>query len=137
MIKSMSKTILVIDDDKLIREGLSALLKGAGQTVLEAVDGKDGLEVALKEHPDLIVTDLRMPNMSGQEMIDAIRADDTIKDTPVVILTNDETSNSVNQALQTGVSFYLAKNLDPESLTQQILLAAGAQAPGYLHQAAL
>ena len=126
MIKSMSKTILVIDDDKLIREGLSALLKGAGQTVLEAVDGKDGLEVALKEHPDLIVTDLRMPNMSGQEMIDAIRADDTIKDTPVVILTNDETSNSVNQALQTGVSFYLAKNLDPESLTQQILLAAGA-----------
>lgn len=125
MIKSMSKTILVIDDDKLIREGLSALLKGAGQTVLEAVDGKDGLEIALKEHPDLIVTDLRMPNMSGQEMIDAIRDDESIKNTPVVILTNDETSDSVNQALQTGVTIYLAKNLDPESLTQQILQAAG------------
>jgi CheY-like chemotaxis protein len=122
----MSKTILVIDDDKLIREGLGALLKNAGQIVLEAADGKEGLEIAQKEHPDLIVTDLRMPNMSGQEMIDAIRDDKTIKDTPIVILTNDESSESVNQALQSGVSFYMSKNLDPESLTQQILQAAGA-----------
>lgn len=122
----MSKTILVIDDDKLIREGLGAMLKSAGQTVLEAADGKEGLEVAKKEHPDLIVTDLRMPNMSGQEMIEAIREDSAIKKTPIVVLTNDETSDSVNQALQSGVSVYLAKNLDPESLTQQILQAVGA-----------
>jgi CheY-like chemotaxis protein len=121
----MSKTILVIDDDKLIREGLGALLKNAGQNVLEAADGKEGLEIAKKEHPDLIVTDLRMPNMSGQEMIDAIRDDKTIKDTPIVILTNDESSESVNQALQSGIAFYMSKNLDPESLTQQILQAAG------------
>lgn len=126
MIKGMSKTILVVDDDKLIREGLSALLKSAGQSVLEAADGEEGLAVTKKDHPDLIVTDLRMPNMSGQEMIDAIRADDAIKDIPIVILTNDETSSSVNQALQAGVSFYLAKNLDPQSLTEQILQAAGA-----------
>jgi two-component system chemotaxis response regulator CheY len=122
----MSKTILVVDDDKLIREGLGALLKGAGQNVLEAKDGKEGLEAAKTGHPDLIVTDLRMPNMSGQEMIDAIREDGSIKSTPIVVLTNDETSDSVNQALQAGVTVYLAKNLDPESLTQQILQAAGA-----------
>lgn len=122
----MSKTILVIDDDKLIREGLGVLLKNAGQTVVEAADGAEGLQLAKEKKPDLIVTDLRMPNMSGQEMIEAIRADDTIKNTPIVILTNDETSDSVNQALQSGVSFYLAKNLDPESLTEQILQAAGA-----------
>ncbi len=122
----MSKTILVIDDDKLIREGLGVLLKNAGQTVVEAADGAEGLQLAKGKKPDLIVTDLRMPNMSGQEMIEAIRADDTIKNTPIVILTNDETSDSVNQALQSGVSFYLAKNLDPESLTEQILQAAGA-----------
>lgn len=126
MMNYMSKTILVVDDDKLIREGLSALLKSAGQSVLEAADGEEGLAAAKKDHPDLIVTDLRMPNMSGQEMIDAIRADKTITNIPVVILTNDETSSSVNQALQAGVSFYLAKNLDPQSLTEQILQAAGA-----------
>lgn len=121
----MSKTILVIDDDKLIREGLAALLKNAGQNILEAADGKEGLATALEQHPDLIVTDLRMPNMSGQEMIEAIRADEAIKNTPIIVLTNDETSDSVNQALQSGVTIYLAKNLDPESLTTQILQVAG------------
>jgi CheY-like chemotaxis protein len=121
----MSKTILVVDDDKLIRESLGAMLKSAGQTVFEAADGKEGLEAAKKEHPDLIVTDLRMPNMSGQEMIEAIREDHAIKDTPIVVLTNDETSDSVNQALQSGVMVYLGKNLDPESLTEQILGVAG------------
>lgn len=125
MIGGMSKTILVIDDDKLIREGLIALLKNADQTVIEAADGKEGLDVSLTQHPDLIVTDLRMPNMTGQEMIDQIRADKWGKDVPIVVLTNDETSDSVNQALQSGVTVYLAKNLDPASLTQQILQAAG------------
>lgn len=121
----MSKTILVVDDDKLIREGLSALLKNAGQTVLEAVDGKEGLAAALANHPDLIVSDVRMPNMTGLEMLDAIRADSWGKDIPVVILTNDESSDSVNHALQAGVTVYLAKNLDPGTLTQQILQAVG------------
>jgi CheY-like chemotaxis protein len=93
---------------------------------LEAADGKEGLEVVKNEHPDLIVTDLRMPNMSGQEMIEAIRADSAIKDIPIVVLTNDETSDSINQALQSGITVYLGKNLDPESLTQQILGIAGA-----------
>lgn len=123
MINGMSKTILVVDDDKLIREGLSALLKNAGQTVLEATDGKEGLATALEQHPDLIVTDVRMPNMTGLEMIDAVRADKWGSSVPVVVLTNDETSDSVNHALQAGVTVYLAKNLDPTSLTQQILQA--------------
>ena len=122
----MSKTILVIDDDKLIREGLSALLKSAGQAVIEAADGKEGLAAAQANKPDLIVTDLRMPNMSGQEMIEAIRADAEISSTPIVVLTNDDTNDSVNQALQSGVTVYLAKNLDPSALTEQILQAAGA-----------
>lgn len=121
----MSKTILVVDDDKLIREGLSALLKNAGQIVIEAVDGKEGLSLALAQHPDLIVSDVRMPNMTGLEMVEAVRADSWGASVPIVVLTNDETGSSVNQALQAGVMVYLAKNLDPASLTQQILQAAG------------
>lgn len=121
----MSNTILVIDDDKLIREGLSTLLKKAGQTVLEAADGKEGLDITRAQKPDLIVTDVRMPNMTGLEMIDAIRADKEVSHTPIVVLTNDDTNDSVNQALQAGVTVYLAKNLDPTALTEQILLAAG------------
>lgn len=125
IIRTMSKTILVIDDDKLIREGLVALLKNAGQTLLEASDGKQGLEVALTQHPDLIVTDLRMPEMTGLEMISQLRGDAWGASVPVIILTNDETNDSINQALQSGVTTYLAKNLDPTSLTEQILQTAG------------
>ena len=125
IISVMSKTILVVDDDKLIREGLAALLKNAGQTVIEAANGKEGLEIALAQHPDLVVSDVRMPKMTGLEMIDAIRADEWGSKAPIVLLTNDETSDSVNHALKSGVSVYLAKNLDPASLTQQILQAAG------------
>ncbi len=121
----MSKTILVVDDDKLIREGLSALLKNAGQIVLEAADGKEGLAVALEQHPDLVVSDVRMPKMTGLEMVDALREDEWGKHVPIVMLTNDDTNDSVNHALQAGVTVYLAKNLDPVALTGQILQAAG------------
>lgn len=121
----MSKTILVVDDDKLIREGLTALLKNAGQTVIEAANGREGLDQALALHPDLVVTDVRMPEMTGLEMIDQLQQDEWGKHVPIVVLTNDDSSGSVNQALQNGVSVYLAKNLPPASLSQQILQVVG------------
>ncbi len=121
----MSKTILVVDDDKLIREGLTALLKNAGQTVIEAANGREGLDQALALHPDLVVTDVRMPEITGLEMIDQLQQDEWGKHVPIVVLTNDDSSGSVNQALQSGVSVYLAKNLPPASLSQQILQVVG------------
>lgn len=123
----MSKKILVIDDDKLIREGLAVLLKNAGQTVLEAANGKEGLDAALAEHPDLVVTDVRMPEMTGLEMIEGLRKDDWGKTVPVIILTNDESNDSINQALQSGVTTYFPKSLNPTVLCEQVLQAVGEQ----------
>lgn len=121
----MSKTILIVDDDKLIREGLTALLKNAGQTVIEAANGREGLDSALAHHPDLVVSDVRMPEMTGLEMIEALRADEWGKQVPIVMLTNDNTNDSVNQALQSGITIYLEKNLPPSTLSQQILELVG------------
>lgn len=121
----MSKKILVIDDDKLMREGLAALLKSAGQTVLEASNGKEGLKTALAEHPDLVVTDVRMPEMTGLEMIEKLREDKWGKAVSVIILTNDESNDSINQALQSGVTTYFSKSLDPVTLSQQVLQMVG------------
>jgi len=121
----MSKKILVIDDDKLMREGLAALLKSAGQTVLEASNGKEGLETALAEKPDLVVTDVRMPKMTGLEMIAELREDTWGKSVSVIILTNDESNDSINQALQSGVTTYFSKSLDPVTLSQQVLQMIG------------
>jgi CheY-like chemotaxis protein len=116
----MSK-ILVIDDDNLMRQGITAMLKNANQEVIEASDGEAGLKAALAEKPDLIVSDVNMPHMNGLEMLEQLRLDAWGKTVPVVILTSDESSSSINQALEAGVTSYFAKNLDPASLTQQIL----------------
>lgn len=117
----MSKTILVVDDDKLIREGLTALLKNAGQAVLEAATGKQGLALALEHKPVLIVTDVRMPQMTGLEMITELRKDDWGAKIPVIILTNDESNDSINQALESGVTMYLPKNSPPATVRHEIL----------------
>lgn len=122
----MTKKILAVDDDKLFIESLSAMLRNAGHSVVEAFDGKQGLEFAEENTPDMIITDIRMPVMDGLEMVEAIHKADWGKNIPIIILTNDETTDALNHALQSGVTVYLSKtNLDPETLTQQILLALG------------
>lgn len=114
-------TILVIDDDNVMRQGITTMLKGANQQVIEASDGQAGLEVALKEKPDLIVTDLMMPHMTGIEMLEQLRADDWGKTVPVVVLTADDSSQTLNSALESGITNYFAKTTDPTVLLEQIL----------------
>lgn len=122
----MSKKILVVDDDKLLRESVVAMLRGEGHEVTEAQNGKEALEGALFSHPDLVVTDIRMPEMDGLTMVSKLRGDDWGKTVPVIILTSDETTEALNQALQSGVTVYLSKvNLDPEMLHQQVAVALG------------
>ena len=113
--------ILIVDDDNVMRAGIAAMLKNADQEVLEASDGDAALTVALKERPDVIVTDIRMPHMSGLEMLEQLRQDEWGKTVPVVILTGDESSESINQALESGITSYFAKSSDPIILKQQIL----------------
>ncbi len=118
---------MIVEDDKFIRDGIVALLENAKYTVHEASDGKEGLKKAQKLHPDIILTDLRMPEMDGHEMVEAIRKDEQWgKDVPIVIMTADDSTSSINSALEKGVTVYLSKgNLDPEGLSDQILTAIG------------
>lgn len=122
----MSKTVLVVEDDNLVRHGLVENLKEKGLGVIEATNGKQGLEKALASQPDLIVSDVRMPELDGLSMLEQLRKDSWGKDVPVIMLTSDETTTSINQALQAGVTVYLAKtSLQPNQLTAQVLLALG------------
>lgn len=117
--------ILVVDDDNIMRAGITAMLKNANQDVLEASDGDAALAVALKEKPDLIVTDIRMPHMSGLEMLEELRKDEWGKTVPVIILTADESNETINEALESGITSYFAKSSDPATLQQQILAQIG------------
>jgi len=123
----MSKKILVVDDDTLVRKSLGQALEAAGFTVEEAQNGKAGLDLALRSHPDLIVSDIRMPEMDGLEMIEKLRADDWGKQAPVIVLSTDDTATSVNQALTSGVTTYLSKTaLSPDQIAAQITTALGS-----------
>lgn len=117
----MSKTILVVDDDSLIRKSLTQTLSEAGFGVAEAANGKAGLDQALASHPDLVVTDIKMPELDGLQMVEQLRQDAWGKQVPVIILSTDDSTSSVNQALTAGVTVYLSKvTLSPDQITEQI-----------------
>lgn len=123
----MSKTVLLVDDDKLARKSLASVLADAGLTVEEAANGKEGCEKALEVKPDLIVTDVHMPEMDGMQMIQKLKEDEAWgSKVPIVVLTIDEAPAYINQALEAGVTFYLSKNgVSNEEIAEQITIAAG------------
>ena len=122
----MSKTILLVEDDTLVRESLARVLGDKGLTVLQATNGKEGLEKALAGGVDLVITDVIMPEVDGLTMLAKLREDSKGKDLPAIILSNDDQTESLNQALQAGVTVYLSKAaLDAEAISEQILIALG------------
>ena len=84
--------ILIVEDDASQRNILHDALENLGYIVLSAKDGSEGLKLALLEHPDVITTDIVMPNMDGIEMITHLRNDVWGKNVQVIVLTNSEYS---------------------------------------------
>ncbi len=82
------KTILIVEDEKSLREAVADILRLKDFTPLEARNGKEGLELALEKHPDLILLDLIMPAMDGRAAFKKIRENIWGKKVPIIILTN-------------------------------------------------
>lgn len=115
------KKILAIDDDSLLLGSITEALQAAGFVVLQAKNGKEGLEVALKEKPDLVLTDNLMPIVNGVDMIVGLRKDDWGKRVPVIIMTNVYTEDMLNESLQAGATDYVMKSdLSLEKIVQLI-----------------
>lgn len=84
----MTKTILVVEDNPIDLVLVRDLLKVSGYEVIEAIDGEQGVELARKNKPDLILMDIMMPKMDGYAACSAIKMDNTTKKIPVVMLTS-------------------------------------------------
>ena len=110
----MKFTILVIDDEKNIREGLSMALEDEGYEVITAEDGKKGLEKALYDSVDLIITDLRMPIISGEEILKKVVTE--LPSIPVIVLTGHGTVELAVEAMRIGAYDFLTKPLDLDRL---------------------
>jgi len=116
-----NKKILVVDDDENLRLVLTDKLSREGFKVLEASNGKEGLETALKDHPDIILLDVMMPIMNGLEMLKLLRQDEWGKGIKVIMLTVLENAEFVAEAVADGSFTYLIKtDLDTEDVVKKV-----------------
>jgi DNA-binding response OmpR family regulator len=83
----MGKKILIVDDDRIIRDSLQELFTDAGFEVQLAIDGISGYELIAREKPDIIVTDILLPRMHGIALCEKLRASDDLKDIPIILMT--------------------------------------------------
>lgn len=111
----MNFTILVIDDEKNIREGLSAALELEGYSVRLAADGREGLAQIEKGDIDLVITDLRMPGISGEEVLARVRGESP--GIPVIVLTGHGSIDTAVDAMRNGAYDFLTKPLSLDRLT--------------------
>ncbi len=113
--------ILVVDDSPTIRELTKIFLKDLEFTnVEEAADGSNALEKLKSEVFDLVITDWNMPQLSGLDLLKAIRADDKMKKIPVLMVTSVDEKDNVIQAVQAGINDYFLKPISAEVLKNKI-----------------
>lgn len=116
----MRNKILVVDDDVLIRQLLSLVLRSAGYAVIEAVNGKDALGRLNEAEVSAIITDLRMPGMDGIELTKELRKKPAYEYVPIIMLTSDFQGYKKHEGEQAGVSVWISKPFIPQKLIHTI-----------------
>ncbi|BAP44483.1 SpoIIE family protein phosphatase [Pseudomonas sp. 21LCFQ02] len=105
-----SATLLIIDDDEVVRASIAAYLEDSGFNVLQAINGQQGVEIFEQENPDLIICDLRMPQMGGLELIRKVTA--SSPQMPVIVVSGAGVMSDAVEALRLGAADYLIKPLE-------------------------
>ena len=115
----MPTKILSVDDSRTIRLIVGRSFKPYDCTVLEACNGEEGLATAAKEKPDLIILDVTMPVMDGVTMLTKLKEDETLKATPVIMLTAESGRENVLHIAKLGVRDYLVKPFKEDQLIEK------------------
>jgi uncharacterized protein (TIGR02266 family) len=118
-VEQAQRKILVVDDAAMFRDLESLFLARCGE-VLTACDGEEALEVLRRERPDVVVADLGMPGMAGDELCRRIKADADLRRTPVVIVTSREVGEEHERAVRAGADDVVQKPVDRVSLVQAV-----------------
>lgn len=113
--------ILLVDDFATMRKVIRNLLKQVGfENIVEAEDGVIALKTLKSQKIDLVVSDWNMPNMTGLELLKAVRADEELKATPFLMVTAEALQDNVIAAVKAGVSNYIVKPFTAETLNEKI-----------------
>ncbi|MDO8424702.1 MAG: response regulator [bacterium] len=105
----MAKRILIVEDDKFLRELIGQKLVREGYDILESIDGEDGLKKIKNDKPDLVLLDLILPSMDGFEVLSRIKEEVVSGAPPVIILSNLGQKEDVEKGLKLGAADYLIK----------------------------
>lgn len=116
-----SKKVLLVEDDKMIIDMYTLKFTQEGYEVVQAENGKDGLEAAKKNPPDIILLDIILPQMDGFTVLKSLKADAKTKNIPVVLLTNLGQDGDVKKGLELGAVDYLIKaNFTPSQVVDKV-----------------
>lgn len=113
---NINHNILFVDDNPDLRSYVSGILKQQGYNVILARNGAEGFRMALSEQPDLVITDLMMPLVSGLDMIRMIRSEENLKSTPIILLTAKVNEDTRLEGVEKGADAYLAKPFNDREL---------------------
>lgn len=129
------KKILIVEDEVPLINAMSMRLGKSGYTVIQARDGDEGLKLAIEIKPDLIISDIVMPNSNGFKMIAQLRTDESWgKNVPVIFLTNLNNTKDVTEALELGVFDFLVKsNWKLNDLLNKVIEKIGTP-PSTIHE---
>ncbi len=117
----MSRKVLVVEDDRFLRELITQKLSREGYEVSEAVDGEDGVKKAEEKKPEIILMDLILPGIDGFEAITKIKANPELEDIPIIILSNLGQRDDVERGLKLGaVDFLVKAHFTPGEIIEKI-----------------
>ncbi len=119
----MTKKILIIDDDETISLQVERLLEKSGYIPICACNGKQGLEKAALEQPDLIILDRRMPEMDGNETLIHLKNGENTSHIAVVMLTGDQRGSDIRASLDLGAVDYIIKPLNTDDFLKRLASA--------------
>ncbi|MEX5295555.1 response regulator transcription factor [Kocuria sp. CPCC 205268] len=123
-------SVVVVDDQELVRTGLRALAERDGDIAVvgEAATGRTGLARVRELHPDVVLMDIRMPEMDGLEATRRILADPGLREVRVLVLTTFDEDEHVFEAIRAGAAGYLLKDVSPDDLRRAIRVVAAGEA---------
>ncbi len=114
------KKILVVEDNEINIYLCSRIIKSSGYEVIEARTGEEGVALALKERPDLIIMDIQLPGIDGLETTKRIRESEADGEIPIIALTSFAMAGDRKKALKAGCTGYIEKPINPETFMDEI-----------------
>jgi len=116
----MKEKILIVEDNPLNMKLLEMVLRAKTYTLLKATDGKEALDMAMREQPDLIIMDIQLPKMSGLEVTRKLRETPAFSHTPIIAITAYAMKGDEERVIESGCDAYLSKPINTRELPEMI-----------------